>query len=949
MSGKVISFILSASLLVNYCMFCSPEIRQMISADEDGYGEDIAVRSAFSIIEGESYDGGEGIEIAGEGGGNAGFIDSGDYAVYRNIDFGPGACSFTANCSVTVDHGTIDIFLDGTDGFRIGTCSLDYTGGWGDFADFSCVTEAVSGIHDLYLVFSGEETGYLFDVNYFVFSTDQHIDTPGKEVSGDINGDGVFNISDCLSLKRWILQDEDCIKPENGDINGNGKINIMDLNIMLRSLINGTEIRPGTIIKDPDDDEMIRSVTYGDCITAGDLENDRFNITVPTAAFDDEQQISACLKDDTIIIEADGYDNIRLNEPAVISVKLEAPVPPSETDSYIVEYNEGGIHTYIYPDTAKLAEGILEFETLHFCSFQFNKADDSRKAEIYARNLAAAEISREKNVDRVLQNEESEFIKMVDNVYKELGVTDDTLRGKLARFAVSEINGNLSDNLKKTKGTLTALEMITAARDGDITGFSGKVTGIILDKYTSNLSDIAKSYGGAAISSLPEAFTLVSEGKGSEAAVVFMKAVAGEIPAVKYTRISAEICEAGIQYWTDAETEAAYQAYVNGSNGAGGYIVDPGDFDTLQSQMRGFYTQISLNAKKEYCASQGISMSELDADKKLSAEISMYAMQDLKRQFDIRKQNEDEIDRRADKYRSIIESFRDNYLLIRDGDDDPDGLAIPFAPDEDITVRLEKLMRIRNDIIIMLGEDHLEEIFRGSYALSINDGLADLVWKWTYTVWKNGGNAADARREIAEALKENYHYDLENHRKIIGPSSAESDIKITGYIGKCLLSESDDLYAHFVIDENGYYMLSISDGKLGTEDDNPFADKILGYGSFTGFSVSGRRPEGAGFADWISDIESCTPGTFYADFTGPLMDAYQNNYYIYESGEFTGPVSGTLEFSSVPENDGTYSVQLIMNPALSCTYTTTELDFEDQTEELEEASVIIEGSFKADQ
>ena len=56
-------------------------------------------------------------------------------------------------------------------------------------------------------------------------------------VKGDVNGDGVFNISDVVMMQKWIIKAGTLTNQERGDINGDGKINVYDLCLMKNMLI----------------------------------------------------------------------------------------------------------------------------------------------------------------------------------------------------------------------------------------------------------------------------------------------------------------------------------------------------------------------------------------------------------------------------------------------------------------------------------------------------------------------------------------------------------------------------------------------------------------------------------------------------------------------------------------------------------------------------------------
>ncbi|WP_010494729.1 carbohydrate-binding protein [Paenibacillus elgii] len=144
-------------------------------------------RSAFTTIEAESYDSQSGVETesSSEGGLNLSHIDEGDYVVYKNIDFGSGASIFEARAASNTGGGTIEVRLDGLTGTLAGTCVLPGTGGWQTWITKSCGINAISGMHDLYLKFTGGSN--LFNLNWVKFSNPTTpIPTRGAKMPYDI-------------------------------------------------------------------------------------------------------------------------------------------------------------------------------------------------------------------------------------------------------------------------------------------------------------------------------------------------------------------------------------------------------------------------------------------------------------------------------------------------------------------------------------------------------------------------------------------------------------------------------------------------------------------------------------------------------------------------------------------------------------------------------------------
>jgi endoglucanase len=141
----------------------------IIDAIMDGLAA-TTTRSAFSPIEAESFDAQSGIqaETCSEGGQDIGYIQNGDYAVYHGVDFGENASRFEARVASATSGGKIEIRLGGLAGPLAGTCAVAWTGGWQNWTTVTCNVGGATGIHDLYLKFTGGG-GYLFNLNWFRF------------------------------------------------------------------------------------------------------------------------------------------------------------------------------------------------------------------------------------------------------------------------------------------------------------------------------------------------------------------------------------------------------------------------------------------------------------------------------------------------------------------------------------------------------------------------------------------------------------------------------------------------------------------------------------------------------------------------------------------------------------------------------------------------------------
>jgi glucuronoarabinoxylan endo-1,4-beta-xylanase len=189
-------------------------------------------RSAFSRLEAEEYNDIESstIEIVGaaDGGSGLGYIENGDYTVYKNIDFENGATSFSALVTTTTDT-TIELRLDSPTGTLVGTLPVVSTGGFNAYEEQSCNINKVTGKHDLYLVFKGA-----VNFDWFTFDEDSIVG-----IIGDVNGDEEINSTDITILKRHLLK-KTLLTGENlsnADTNGDGEVNSTDLTLLKRYIL----------------------------------------------------------------------------------------------------------------------------------------------------------------------------------------------------------------------------------------------------------------------------------------------------------------------------------------------------------------------------------------------------------------------------------------------------------------------------------------------------------------------------------------------------------------------------------------------------------------------------------------------------------------------------------------------------------------------------------------
>ncbi len=125
----------------------------------------------YVTTEAETIAWGSGIETesCGEGGMDVTSINNGDYIKVKGVDFGAGATSFEARVASATSGGSIELRLNSATGTLVGTCAVTDTGGLQTWSTKTCSVSGATGIHDLFLKFTGG-SGNLFNFNAWKFT-----------------------------------------------------------------------------------------------------------------------------------------------------------------------------------------------------------------------------------------------------------------------------------------------------------------------------------------------------------------------------------------------------------------------------------------------------------------------------------------------------------------------------------------------------------------------------------------------------------------------------------------------------------------------------------------------------------------------------------------------------------------------------------------------------------
>jgi beta-glucosidase len=135
-----------------------------------------ATQDPYNIIGAAYYDGQQGtlLERCTDGGcgQNVGWIATGDWLYYDGVDFGatPPARVLSRIASGASTGGTITYRLDSPTGPVVATVTVTPTGGWQNWASVTAPVGGATGVHRLYLTFTGNTPADFVNVNWFQFS-----------------------------------------------------------------------------------------------------------------------------------------------------------------------------------------------------------------------------------------------------------------------------------------------------------------------------------------------------------------------------------------------------------------------------------------------------------------------------------------------------------------------------------------------------------------------------------------------------------------------------------------------------------------------------------------------------------------------------------------------------------------------------------------------------------
>lgn len=133
--------------------------------------EQIGTFNPFRKVEAETMAWGYGLKTAPNADKSLSVVDvnNGEYICVRGVDFGKNKARRFEVSALPLEGGNLKIRLDAPDGKIVGNVNIPQGNETSKYELYSCEVNAVSGIHDLYLSFEGENNKDLFELDYWTF------------------------------------------------------------------------------------------------------------------------------------------------------------------------------------------------------------------------------------------------------------------------------------------------------------------------------------------------------------------------------------------------------------------------------------------------------------------------------------------------------------------------------------------------------------------------------------------------------------------------------------------------------------------------------------------------------------------------------------------------------------------------------------------------------------
>ena len=464
----------------------------------------------------------------------------------------------------------------------------------------------------------------------------------------------------------------------------------------------------------------------------GNAKRDGVEIVIPAGTFEKAVNVSIGIADENEIAAEDGasylFSPIELTSDGgehtlgeTVTVRIKLPKSVSE-DHYLTimgAYYDGERWEYILPDAEALQNGYLQFGTPHFSRFAAVKLEKEKALDKYAETLATQKVTGSKPSEELTDC----FTQTLDS----LGFTDETVQGIIMQKIAKELH--------------SSSEFIINAKNGDVGDIAGQGAELVAGAILKSISDKKvveqlKTYaGGATSGAVAAALKLYEGGDYKEASKEFVYAALDVIPAAKLGKAVVEATKAGAEMWQDYSVESAYNVYLKQNIASDGNI-SADSWDTIFFNMGSGLDYMQREYRTAYAKASGKTLKEIEADKALRNMLDSQIVNDIKRSFMSRYTNGNAIAAEKARIKEMLATF-DKYGLLSWNK------LLGFPVDMEFASRIDSLMKIRENILDLVGGDRL--VF-GSNEDEIEGNLAEAIYKWL-ECGKDRGKFYDWMRE----------------------------------------------------------------------------------------------------------------------------------------------------------------------------------------------------------
>lgn len=464
----------------------------------------------------------------------------------------------------------------------------------------------------------------------------------------------------------------------------------------------------------------------------GNAKRDGVEIVIPAGTFEKAVNVSIGIADENEIAAEDGasylFSPIELTSDGgehtlgeTVTVRIKLPKSVSEDDYLTImgTYYDGERWEYILPDAKAIQNGYLQFGTPHFSRFAAVKLEKEKALDKYAETLATQKVTGSKPSEELTDC----FTQTLDN----LGFTDETVQGIIMQKIAKELH--------------SSSEFIINAKNGDIGDIAGQGAELVAGAILKSIGDKKvveqlKTYaGGATSGAVAAALKLYEGGDYKEASKEFVYAALDVIPAAKLGKAVVEATKAGAEMWQDYSVESAYNVYLKQNIASDGNI-SADSWDIIFYNMGSGLDYMQRDYRTAYAKASGKTLKEIEADKELKNRLDNQVVNEVKRSFMSRYTNGNAIAQEKDRIKEMLATF-DAYGLLSWSN------LLKFPVDMDYATRIDSLMKIRENILDLVGGDR--SVF-GSNEDEIEGNLAEAIYKWL-ECGKDRGKFYDWMRE----------------------------------------------------------------------------------------------------------------------------------------------------------------------------------------------------------